>query len=160
MQIIQDFVSLPELVICVGFGATTRIKTHYIFCVCVTFVVDFFTFLPTMCKAYLHKTCLLEPHNTLYVNRTAFATDPFLSPWLLIPSWRRLRRHQRCCCRGRESHGMDVSILRGRASEASEAPVYPMAIPYSRAQPYSRACLTPAHPFPGITTSLCVATVV
>ena len=51
-----------------------------------------------------------------------------LDPLLLIPSWCRVRRHQRGCCRWIGSPWMDVSILRGLRSLAPEdGNVHPMA---------------------------------
>ena len=72
--------------------------------------------------------------NNIYV-RSAVGTQrrrrscywSLLGPWLLIPSWCRARCNQRCCCRGRGSHCMDVSILRVRTKAPEKGNNHPMA---------------------------------
>ena len=108
---------LPDLVSCVGFGAAMRSKTHE---QQIDFV-DFFLlvdFSAKMCKEYLCTMCILELNKTLSIAYIALAIDPFLGPcyWSLLD----------VVCdaisdaaadRGGGSHWIDVSILRGRASE-------------------------------------------
>ena len=74
------------------------------------------------CKEYLLKMCILILNNTVSIKRViCLGHWSLLGPLLLIPSWCRVRHHQRCCCRGGGSHWMDVSILRGLRSFRSLA---------------------------------------
>ena len=68
---------------------------------------------------HMHIDCLLPVGEGECEGDDKLAIDPFLGLLLLIAAGDRARCHQRCCCRGGGSHWMDISLLRGRASEAS-----------------------------------------